>query len=414
MATYFKTSEINSALTNISSKLTDHANIANLYPVLKKATSSSEHPTPGYAYQVLIEFSYQSRDNCRHLVQYLNKRLQRPSAYGVLKTLKTMKHLTEKGSREFRKGLRENDEHIKSAPDYGSQHNTFTGTDTLEQIRTISKELLIQLFSEDSVARDSSTQPESVPTFTQSLAGMGSSITTKTGKYEGFGNSPINKNSVTDTVRDVLESVINLPDPKQQILDLCLEDSPGEYEAIHLPQIGVKQQIPRLAGVDVHKPKVHIPGKAGGGWEDSSDDDDDLTLGEFESMQLSEEAHDESENSLTKSNEYAVVQEFCANNDKSNILLAIEEAVTKLTEFETLNGVFCIVNILDSCDTDKHFLALLLLEHLIHKGVVSPAKVHSVYSKVQEKLELSVEDRVAIKSKKINLILIALKAIKNS
>jgi len=412
MATYFKASEINSALTNISTKLSDRANIANLYPVLKKATSSSEHPTPGYAYQVLIEFSYQNRENSRHLVQYLNKRLQRPSAYGVLKTLKTMKHLAEKGSREFRKGLRENDEHIKSAPDYGSQHNTFTGTDTLEQIRTISKELLLQLFSEDSVARDSSSQPESVPTFTQSLAGMGSS-TTKTGKYEGFGNSPINKNSVTDTVRDVLESVINLPDPKQQILDLCLEDSPGEYEAIHLPQVGVNQQTPMHVSVGAHKPKAHIPGKAGGGWEDSSDEED-LTLGEFESMQLSGEAHDESENSLTKSKEYAVVQEFCTNNDKSNIMLAIEEAVTKLTEFETLNGVFCIVNILDSDNTDKHFLALLLLEHLIHKGVVSPAKVHSVYSKVQEKLELSVDDSVAIKSKKINLILLALKAIKNS
>jgi len=160
MAAYFNASEINNALTNISTKLTDRANVANLYPILKKATSSSEHPTPGYAYQVLIQFSYESKDNCKHLVQYLNKRLQRPSAYGVLKTLKTIKHLTEKGSREFRKGLRENDEHIKSAPDYGSQHNSFTGTDILEQIRQLSKELLTELFSEDSLARDLSTEPE--------------------------------------------------------------------------------------------------------------------------------------------------------------------------------------------------------------------------------------------------------------
>ena len=91
MTTYFNTAEINTALTNISSKLTDRANVANMYPILKKATSSSDQPTPGYSYQVLIEFSYESSDNCKHLVQYLNKRLQRPSAHGVLKTLKTIK-----------------------------------------------------------------------------------------------------------------------------------------------------------------------------------------------------------------------------------------------------------------------------------------------------------------------------------
>ena len=53
--------------------------------------------------QVLIEFSYESPDNSRHLVDYLNKRLQRPSPYGVLKTLKTIKHLVSRGSREFRR-----------------------------------------------------------------------------------------------------------------------------------------------------------------------------------------------------------------------------------------------------------------------------------------------------------------------
>eukprot|EP00092_Neocalanus_flemingeri_P036041 GFUD01039241.1.p2 GENE.GFUD01039241.1~~GFUD01039241.1.p2 ORF type:complete len:409 (-),score=98.72 GFUD01039241.1:53-1279(-) len=407
MTAYFNTAEINTALTNISSKLTDRANVANLYPILKKATSSSEQPTPGYAYQVLIEFSYESRDNCKHLVQYLNKRLQRPSAHGVLKTLKTIKQLTEKGSREFRRGLRENDEYIKSAPNYGSQHNSFTGTDILSQIRTLSKELLVDLFSEETLIRDSSAEPEVVPVFSQNLAGMGNS-TAKSGKYEGFGNSPINKNSVTDKMRDVLESVINLPDPKQQILDLCLEDSTGDYEAIHLPEVSsykVKQSVN-------YKPKAHVPGKAGGGWEDSSDEDES-TLGEFESMQISEENLEESENSLTKSAEYEIVEEFCTNNDKANIWSRIEGAVTKLTECETLNGVFCIMNVLDSDGENNQFRALLLLEHLIHKGVVSPSKVHTVYLKVYKKLENSDTEGVSIKAKKINLILNALKATKN-
>ena len=52
MSSYFNTTEINSALTNISNKLSEKANVANLYPVLKKATSSSEEATPGYVFQV--------------------------------------------------------------------------------------------------------------------------------------------------------------------------------------------------------------------------------------------------------------------------------------------------------------------------------------------------------------------------
>ena len=52
---------------------------------------------------------------------------------------------------------------------------------------------------------------------------MGSYGTSSGGKYEGFGNSPINRSSVTDKVRDLLESVMSLPDPKKQIMQLCLE-----------------------------------------------------------------------------------------------------------------------------------------------------------------------------------------------
>ena len=54
MTGYFSTVELNSALSSLSSKLTEKANTAHLYPVLKKATSGSEEPTPGYVYQVRI------------------------------------------------------------------------------------------------------------------------------------------------------------------------------------------------------------------------------------------------------------------------------------------------------------------------------------------------------------------------
>ena len=56
MTGYFSTVELNSALSSLSSKLTEKANTAHLYPVLKKATSGSEEPTPGYVYQELENF----------------------------------------------------------------------------------------------------------------------------------------------------------------------------------------------------------------------------------------------------------------------------------------------------------------------------------------------------------------------
>ena len=179
MTGYFNTTEINSALTSIGTKLTEKANIANLYPVLKKATSSSEDPTPGliyrlicwsgnsfyrtrnlpfllihagnphlncfsgYVYQVLIEFSFESSDNCQHLVEYLNKRLQRPSPHGVLKTLKTINHLVGKGSRHFRNRLRQNDEFVKNAPNFANHSSAYTG-ETNKNIINLHQYIIIQ------------------------------------------------------------------------------------------------------------------------------------------------------------------------------------------------------------------------------------------------------------------------------
>ena len=163
-------------------------------------------------------------------------RLQRPSAHGVLKTLKSVKQLVQKGSREFRKALRENDEHIKNAPDYGSQQGSYLGTDVHEQMRRISQEILRDLFDQDTIERDNSKEAEVVPVQSSTMAGMGrSTMVTSQGRLEGFGSEPVDKSSMMDKARDMLESVVNLPDPKKQIMELCLKEDVGNYEAVHLP-----------------------------------------------------------------------------------------------------------------------------------------------------------------------------------
>ena len=52
MADYFATTQMSSALSSLATRLTGKVGEVGLYPVLKKATSSSEQPTPGYVYQV--------------------------------------------------------------------------------------------------------------------------------------------------------------------------------------------------------------------------------------------------------------------------------------------------------------------------------------------------------------------------
>ena len=126
-------------------------------------------------YQVLIEFSYESLENSQHLVEYLNKRLQRPSPHGVVKTLKTINHLVLKGSRHFRNGLRQKDEHIKNAANNADRNSVYTGTEILENIRKLSKDILVELFRDDKISSDASTDPEQSPA---------SSNSAPTGKYE--------------------------------------------------------------------------------------------------------------------------------------------------------------------------------------------------------------------------------------
>ena len=116
----------------------------------------------------------------------------------------------------------------------------------------------MELFSEERIAEDCSAEPEKMSISAVSSTGMGSFATSSpAGKYEGFGNSPINKSTVTDRMRDMMESVMNLPDPKQEILKLCLEDPVGDYQPLVLPS----QPLTRPRTVSSSKPsKPHTPG----------------------------------------------------------------------------------------------------------------------------------------------------------
>ena len=155
----------------------------------------------------------------------------------------------------------------------------------LDNVRKLSREILVELFRDDKITEDESTDaerrlppvisPSGEPTSDWSIlqtvlsshwSGMGS-FAGSGGKYEGFGNSPISKGTVTDRLRDMLEGVINMPDPKKQIMALCLEDPVGGYTPLKLPDLpDVKSSRTRTRTLSTSRTL--------GGWSSSSEDEE--------------------------------------------------------------------------------------------------------------------------------------------
>ena len=71
-------------------------------------------------------------------------------------------------------------------------------------------------------------------------------------------------------------------------------------------------------------------------------------------------------------------------------------------------GLFCIINILGEEEEERRLRGLLLLEHLIHRAAVAPAKTRNLFSKVEGNLRDSKSEKVVTKSRKISLILSSL------
>lgn len=408
MSGLFPVQEMNTAMTNIAEKVTETAGMVNYYPIMKKATSSSNQPTPGYIYEELIQFSFTSKESSRHLVDYINTRLQRPSPAGVLKTLKTVNHLVDRGSREVRRGFRLNEEYIKGAPQFGGQNNLLVGTAVLQEIQTLVDGLLGKLFDEDLRLRDESNDPEMPPSFNSELSGMGNTGNSGNGKYEGFGNSPINKSGIGDSIRDMVDSVLAVPDPNKQILDLCLSSSTGDYQAVQmLDLIDPVESVPQRKPLKV---KAHTPGRAGGGWDD--DDDEKTQLDLLSSLVLSD-TDEEVSGDITNSDEYRIVNDFCS---KEKLPVDIIDLKKTFEMLEGHNATTCLFAVAKACEVGSDVAknrSLLLVEKYLQSGAVSPEMIGTVFKKMSDIVLLSENSNLVVKCKKINLIIESLRSFKS-
>jgi len=403
--------DISDKLTSFSEMVNEQATVLNLYPIFKKATSSSQEPTPGYLYDILIEFSFKSNKNSLLLGDYMNKRLQRHSVHGILKTLKCINHLVEKGSRSFRKYLRMNDEHVKNAPSFGSQNNTFNGTALLEEIKTLVTKILQELFSQSNIDRDSSSESEIVPSFKQSLPGMGQSNkhVKEVQKYEGFGSSPIDRSGVTDSIRNVLDQLIHAPDPKQELLEACLKGHTGQYQAakVSLPeQTSANNQDEKK----IHQPKQFIPGRAGGGWEDDDSDDDFM---EFGGLCL-DPVDDEAVGHIAATSEFDAIRQFCCGDAKTVNLDQLGALMDKLALGERMNILYAMKHILETETGESVFKLLLVLEKIQETALIPATVVLNVLRTNLEVLKNDENAKVAIKTAKNLAILEFFKDYKKS
>ena len=165
--------------------------------------------------------------------------------------------------------------------------------------------------------KDDSTETEVPPKTQHCFSGMGGGEST--GKYDGFGNTPIqrgmnvklnldcttssfqlspakytlvisflNIENYGDKMADLIERAITIPDERKEVMEMCLASpSTGDFQPINLPGIQAKDSYgaPNISmhisttGAFQQSPlhsstigQKHRPGKAGGGWEDDFDD----------------------------------------------------------------------------------------------------------------------------------------------
>ena len=113
------------------------------------------------------------------------------------------------------------------------------------------------------------------------------------------------------------------------------------------------------------------------------------------------------------SSEWRAVLEFCQSQDGelteeySRLQKCLTEVCGQQANLQT--SVICIINILEEeQEEERLFRALLLLENLVHRAVLTPTKIVHLYNKVSEKLIQSPSKKVSTKAKKISLILTSL------
>merc|ERR1711874_467311 len=268
----------------------------------------------------------------------------------------------------------------------------------------LSQEILHTLFQEELRARDESDEAEIVPAKT--LSGMGSSSAVGgSSKYEGFGNSPINKIVIGDSLRNMVDSVLEVPDAKKQILDMCLANTTGDYQAVQLTNLPEKNvSYPKTLE---QKPKIHTPGRAGGGWEE-----DEEERYEFLTVCQSVKENLPQTEDLPNSEQHRILKDFCSVEKLPVDIATLDQVMLDLSGFNPVEVLIKLNVVVEEGSDIVKLRSLLLVERYLQGGAVSVETVEKLFEKMVKSLNMSDSPAVIAKTKKIGLIIESLKRLK--
>jgi len=425
---------------SVANIIKEKSALVSYYPLLKKATTSTGPPgVPGYVFVELVELSFSSPAAAAQLAEYLTSRLARPStAKAKVKTLKSTDAVARKGSRMFRKRLRQLDEVLRSAANVTVTEDLLEGASATLEIRDLAKGIRVYIFDDEIVQQDESTEPEVPPKRLSTLSGLGSSSkplgASGGGKYDGFGNSPISKENLGDKVLDMVESALSPLDGRSEVMEMCLQSSTGEYQAIEIAAADSGAMNQWEAGPTVSKgrvkaaPKRHTPGKAGGGWEDDDEAEEEQeqllqlkrvaelsvhssSLGDEDDDSAGERSkHRQLEENVKESEEHKLVRGFCDSTGMPK-LCEVRQTFQRCCGLNCVNVVFLLGQELnnDTSTTDQLMRAMLLLEPFLRSDIVKMEVISKTTLDSLEKIGNSSEEkRLATKAKKLSLIIAAL------
>ncbi|CAB3379506.1 Hypothetical predicted protein [Cloeon dipterum] len=296
-----------------------------------------------------------------------------------------------------------------------------TGTVVLESIRKMAKSLLDTLYSTGRIKEDEEliSQNKDVRPQRPFLGAMGASNLTDT-KYQGFGNSPnIKEANVVDKVWSYFDKLSTPSDTNSKIIKDAIASETGDYEAVQIPQQFA--QFRRPEPLSRHMPdlpptlkvavKHHVPGKAGGGWEDSDEEQEkeqNSAISEHRSLasiDLLEESMNEN------SEECTIIRQYVAKNDFPVSWNEVSDLCAECMKLSITDILASMGNELAESSGNQSLRLMVLLETLLQtEAFASVRSVEQAKIILEPKLlsianDIGASDNVVTKSKKIIFII---------
>lgn len=392
---------------------------------LNRAIASEDFSIPGYIYEETCKITFHSPKECSDILEFLLLSLEQSAGKEKLKTLKVMRYLVSNGDDSFREMLQKRDRLLKEATGATGSRDPMHGDSLYVLIRSEAKDLLHLLFED---FNDSTPMVYKQNERGFQVSGMGSQA--QTGKYEGFGNAPIASNKtivdkVVGTLTDMVDKILNAPDEDTEVIRNALEVDSGGYHAVKIQSARPESTEASLAlpreklnqplGPAIQRAR-HIPGRAGGGWEDDDFVVDTTTQQSVWSTESVGASELRTESEALGEDHYNAEEEFVDE------ILQSEKPLTSWRDIDTICRRCTTLNcdkILELfhkrvlLDNDFHKMQILtILEALLYQDIMQTENISSLFCKCLQNMATDSKP-LQHKSKKLLIILEKLLLLQN-